>query len=224
MNKEIEIDFLEPSLAIMITNLEVIEYAFENEKKQNIRLSDLLDKLNEVEELEHLRVFIKQLHDLKVELKKEILTLKTQDTFELITALQTTISISHFLSEEEFLFGHIENIQKMIEQNEIKDEYQIFENYKSLIIEKINDINAQTLLDFQKSFDDKNELIMVLKATNNETDLNNLREASKILINILKINFDFNDKSSIIHLTSLISVDVLINLIDLWSEFELEEE
>ncbi|PPE06307.1 hypothetical protein [Mesoplasma corruscae] len=223
MNKEVEIDFLEPSLSIIISNLEEIEYELEKSSSINKDFINLIDKFNEVEELSELRNLFDELKKQAPEIKKTISKLEIEDKYETLISLYSATLTSEFLHENEFLFNHIEEVQKLIESKVVNDDYEIFENYKTIIIAKINELYAKALIIFEQQPKQDNEILKILKIAQEETNLNDLREASKLLIGILKIIFKYDDLKSEELLISLVKADVLISLIDLWSEFELEE-
>ncbi|ASZ09123.1 hypothetical protein CK556_01975 [Mesoplasma chauliocola] len=219
MKNEIEIDFLEPGLAIIISSLENVEEALKNNKE----LTKTLDKLNEVEEVEDLFEILNTFKSFEVELENQIRALKHKDEFELICNLQIASSMADFLKPDNFLFKFTDSIEDGAEKSLVTQE-NILEIYKEEIINKINIIYSESVLKFKNIFSDEVEFTKVLKIASEENNLNDLREASKILINILKIEKTVNDDNKYELLKELNASECLINLVDIWNQYEMDFE
>ncbi|AVN65095.1 hypothetical protein CG002_01805 [Mesoplasma florum] len=221
MNNEIEVDFLEPGLAIVISSLENVEAELKNKKE----LTSLLDNLNEVEELEDLTKLLNKLNDIEKDLLKEIKSLNHKEEFEIISDLQIAIAMSKFLAPNEFLFKFTDSIEAKSKANEIiVNQENILEIFKEIIIKKVNEVYSESLSKFKNVYDNENEFIKVLKIAFEESNLNDLREASKLMINLLKIDRTINDEKKYEFLELLNKAESLINLIDIWSQYEMDFE
>ncbi|AAT75717.1 unknown protein [Mesoplasma florum L1] len=221
MNNEIEVDFLEPGLAIVISSLENVEAELKNKKE----LTSLLDNLNEVEELEDLTKLLNKLNDIEKDLLKEIKSLNHKEEFEIISDLQIAIAMSNFLAPNEFLFEFTDSIEAKSKANEIiVNQENILEIFKEIIIKKVNEVYGESLSKFKNVYDNENEFIKVLKIAFEESNLNDLREASKLMINLLKIDRTINDEKKYEFLEILNKAESLINLIDIWSQYEMDFE
>lgn len=221
MNNEIEIDFLQPSLAIIISSLENIEA----ELKNNNNLTKILDQLNEVEEINELVKILSEFKKLKHELLDQIKQLKHKEEFDIICDLQIASAMSEFLNTDQFLFKFTDSLEARLQAKEvIITQENILEIYKEEIILQINKFYTQAILIFKNVFNNEHEFMKVLKIAAEENNLNDLREASKLLINILKIERTIDNIKKYELLEILNKAEVLINLIDIWSQYEMDFE
>ncbi|ATZ20885.1 hypothetical protein [Mesoplasma coleopterae] len=219
MNNEIEIDFLEPGLAIIISSLENIEAELKNNKE----LTFLLDELNEVEELEDLVKMLTRLKSLEKQLLLEIKALNHMEEFDIVSDLQVASAMSDFLTPDEFLFKFTELVET---KDIVVTQENILEIFKEEIIKQVNKIYKDTISELNNIFDNENEFVKILKIGSEEKNLNDLREASKLAINLLKIERRIDKEKKYEILSILNRAESLISLIDIWSQYEMgfEEE
>ncbi|ATZ18043.1 hypothetical protein [Mesoplasma melaleucae] len=221
MNNEIEIDFLEPSLAIIISSLENIE----TELKSNDHLTKILDQLNEVEEINELSKILANFKKLEKELLSQIKALKYKEEFDIICDLQIASAMSNYLGSDKFLFKFTDSLEARAQAKElIITQENILEIYKEEIILQINKIYTEAILKFKNVFNNDHEFMKVLKIAAEENNLNDLREASKLLVNILKIERTIDDVKKYELLEVLNKAESLVNLIDIWSQYEMDFE
>ncbi|ATQ35519.1 hypothetical protein MENTO_v1c03730 [Mesoplasma entomophilum] len=217
MNNEIEIDFLEPGLAIIISSLENIEAELKNNKE----LTFLLDDLNEVEELEDLAKLLTKLKSLEKQLLSEIKALNHLEEFDIVSDLQIATAMSDFLAADEFLFKFTELVET---KDIVVTQENILEIFKEEIIKQVNKIYKEAISKLKNIYDNENEFMKVLKIATDESNLNDLREASKLMINLLKIERTVSEEKKYEILAILNKAESLINLIDIWSQYEIDFE
>ncbi|AVN60368.1 hypothetical protein CG007_01890 [Mesoplasma entomophilum] len=217
MNNEIEIDFLEPGLAIIISSLENIEAELKNNKE----LTFLLDDLNEVEELEDLAKLLTKLKSLEKQLLSEIKALNHLEEFDIVSDLQIATAMSDFLAADEFLFKFTELVET---KDIVVTQENILEIFKEEIIKQVNKIYKEAISKLKNIYDNENEFMKVLKIATDESNLNDLREASKLMINLLKIERAVSEEKKYEILAILNKAESLINLIDIWSQYEIDFE
>ncbi|WP_031542864.1 hypothetical protein [Mesoplasma photuris] len=224
-NNEIELGFFEPGLALVIANLELLEEELIQEKSNVQKLTILLDKFSEVDDLNAFDQLVNQLDDLEKTLRPEILNLIDVDRVKLISYLDLATTLANNLKTNGELISYAATLEDMIAKKEIKnDEEIIFDLYKDLIIKKVNDLYVSIKPAIDHELSNSEEFKKVINIMSEEKTIQDLIEGSELLFNMFGLEEEINDQTTQEYFKLINEAQALITMLNFWEQDDIDEE
>ncbi|WP_026389775.1 hypothetical protein [[Acholeplasma] multilocale] len=228
VQEEVELGFFEPSLGLIITNLEFLEEELAQEKIDVKALTNLIDEFNEIEDLEQWNGLVNKLDEMSQGLIENILKIVDADHFKLLSYLFLALTLAKHLKEDEKLMQFAIELEEKIANKELvnNDEVIIVE-YKGLVVNLVNELYAHIQERITDETPVSDEFKKVVKILAKEKELADLRDGTEVLMDLYVVEHEINNESKetvLLQFQTLNEINGLITLIDFWEQDNLEEE
>ncbi|PPE05180.1 hypothetical protein [Williamsoniiplasma lucivorax] len=217
--QELELNFFEPALGLIITNLEFLEEELIEEKIATKKLKQLIDNFHELERIEDFDVLAETLTILGTELKAVIVAQPNLDQFKVMSYLDLAINLAQALKTD----GQLSQIILEIANNpEVATEEDVIELTKEHVnhLLKANYLSIQEILD--QGFKVEDAFIKILKILIKEDNFNEFSEGNSILIELLTNQFKLKNDNVCDIFNYLIGNEGIILLINFWQQGLIE--
>ncbi|AGJ90701.1 hypothetical protein [Mycoplasma putrefaciens] len=214
---EVELDFFEPSLAIIITNLDYLltNLNLNKQDKLNQQLEKILVEFEEIADLDLWDQLANKLEKLESEIVKELLKIKDSGLFNLICAFQISKSLALLLKQNSFIFKGLDSLEQTLKTTNQQDYLDYF---KKLVVSKVNEILKENKPIFNNLISSKDEFKKVYQILCDETNFDDLFEGNQLLIEILRTNLDFANQTDLRQLNTLVKIQAYLDFINFWQQ------
>lgn len=224
-NEIIEINFFEPALGLIISNLEFLETELKEEKITNPDLTNLINEISEIDEFEQWEACVKKLNILIPQLLNIIEKIINANRYELLAILFTIIALTNNLAEQGQFMTKVIALQNEVNQSE----EQLIQEMKKYIVILAQQIYQELSIRDDSEFIKSDEWQKVIDTLNKDQELtfDDVKDGSSLLIELFELDNKLNHQN-FFHLSNifknLIEIDALITLIEFWEQGLLDEE
>ncbi|AVP49154.1 hypothetical protein [Williamsoniiplasma luminosum] len=220
--KELELNFFEPALGLIIANLEFLEEELRQEQVDTSRLNILIDNFNDLEKLEDFECTAETLVNLAKDFEKTIASKANLDQFKVMSYLYLATNLAKILEND----GQLNEIISNIDNDENETEEQIIEFSKAQVIELIKEKYLLIKDEINQGLKVDDAFNKVLNILIKEEDFNEFNEGNSILIELLMNQFKIKESNIAQIFNWLIFNESIILLINFWEQSlsEMDEE
>ncbi|ATZ17353.1 hypothetical protein ELUMI_v1c06310 [Williamsoniiplasma luminosum] len=220
--KELELNFFEPALGLIIANLEFLEEELRQEQVDTSRLNILIDNFNDLEKLEDFECTAETLVNLAKDFEKTIASKANLDQFKVMSYLYLATNLAKILEND----GQLNEIISNIDNDENETEEQIIEFSKAQVIELIKEKYLSIKNEINQGLKVDDAFNKVLNILIKEEDFNEFNEGNSILIELLMNQFKIKESNIAQIFNWLIFNESIILLINFWEQSlsEMDEE
>ncbi|KNG79702.1 hypothetical protein [Mycoplasma sp. HU2014] len=224
-HQEIELDFFEPSLGLIIANLDNVLDELNKDNNNYKQLENLINEFENIENLDNWDELVNKLEKLELQIIKELLNIKDSSMFNLISSLQISKHLAFLLKQNNFVFKNLNDLEMNAKALKWTSQQEYIDFYKQVITNQVNDVLKEHKLLFEQLNSQKDEFKKVYNLLISEQNFDDLLEGNKILIDILKLNINLNDTLDLKRLDILNKVEAYLEFINFWQQtINLEEE
>ncbi|MDQ0567858.1 hypothetical protein [Mycoplasma yeatsii] len=224
-HQEVELDFFEPSLGLIIANLDNVLDELNKDNNNYIQLENLINEFENIESLDNWDQLVNKLEKLEDLIINELVNIKDSSVFNLISCLQISKHLAFLLKQNNFVFKQLDDLENNTNAMKWNHQQDYIDFYKQVIVEKSNQLLKENKQLFEQLISQKDEFKKVYNVLISEQNFDDLLEGNKLLIDILKLNINFNDILNLKRLSILNKVQAYLEFINFWQQtINLEEE
>ncbi|AJM71883.1 hypothetical protein [Mycoplasma yeatsii] len=224
-HQEVELDFFEPSLGLIIANLDNVLDELNKDNNNYIQLENLINEFENIESLDNWDQLVNKLEKLEDLIINELVNIKDSSVFNLISSLQISKHLAFLLKQNNFVFKQLDELENNSNAMKWNHQQDYIDFYKQVIVEKSNQLLKENKQLFEQLNSKKDEFKKVYNVLISEQVFDDLLEGNKLLIDILKLNINFNDILDLKRLSILNKIQAYLEFINFWQQtINLEEE
>ncbi|ATZ18775.1 hypothetical protein ESOMN_v1c03930 [Williamsoniiplasma somnilux] len=221
IKEELEVNFFEPALGLIITNLEFLEDELNQESKNVKFISKFIDNLNELDDYDDFDNLVKKFEIIENEIIDVIKQTRDADKYMLLDNFFTAKTLlNEMISQGSFMDKALS-----FEEQENISEIELIKEMKKFVISQANIWYQNLDNKDQNDFNISNEFAKVLNILIKEKDFVDFKEANDMLVQLFVLDnkITLNNFAYIEEIfAKLIKTKALITLIDFWEQGETD--